>query len=299
MPNHYVIGDVHGCYDSMIELINKIESMDPGAQIIFVGDFIDRGPQVNKVLEWSLENISPNGRYRSVRGNHEELALEWYGKFLNWWDDLCINGYTDALMPESDFDFSIWLEAMQKLNPESLKPYMDFFESLPLSLEVKVNTVSGREQVYRIVHASYDFSPDISEGDQKSINLWKRRMDGNYVNDDIVVHGHMPTISSAYTNEIYGKSHPGMICYTKNDINVDGGHVYSDGFPQFPTYLCAIRLEDLQEIYAVGLEERFIEKSKNADVARRYMDEYIDSYFSQKNEYRSEMLKRVRGQENL
>ena len=48
---HYVIGDIHGCYQDMIALLNKIESQDQDAQIIFVGDFIDRGPDVDKVLE--------------------------------------------------------------------------------------------------------------------------------------------------------------------------------------------------------------------------------------------------------
>lgn len=47
---HYVIGDVHGCYDEMTALLAKIESMDPEAEIWFVGDFIDRGPKVWETL---------------------------------------------------------------------------------------------------------------------------------------------------------------------------------------------------------------------------------------------------------
>ena len=47
---HYVIGDIHGCYQDMMALLNKIESQDQDAQIIFVGDFIDRGPDVGLEL---------------------------------------------------------------------------------------------------------------------------------------------------------------------------------------------------------------------------------------------------------
>ena len=68
---HYVIGDIHGCYQDMIALLNKIESQDQDAQIIFVGDFIDRGPDVDKVLDWSLENITLDGKY-------EEITSRWY-----------------------------------------------------------------------------------------------------------------------------------------------------------------------------------------------------------------------------
>ena len=52
---HYVIGDVHGCYDEMIALLQKIEERDSEAIIYFVGDFIDRGPKVWEVLEWAME----------------------------------------------------------------------------------------------------------------------------------------------------------------------------------------------------------------------------------------------------
>ena len=72
---HYVIGDIHGCYQDMIALLNKIESQDQDAQIIFVGDFIDRGPDVDKVLDWCLENITLDGKYKAVRGNHEQICL--------------------------------------------------------------------------------------------------------------------------------------------------------------------------------------------------------------------------------
>lgn len=74
---HYVIGDIHGCYQDMIALLNKIESQDQDAQIIFVGNFIDRGPDVDKVLEWCLENIKLDGKYRAVRGNHEDYKQKY------------------------------------------------------------------------------------------------------------------------------------------------------------------------------------------------------------------------------
>ena len=84
---HYVIGDIHGCYQDMMALLNKIESQDQDAQIIFVGDFIDRGPDVDKVLDWCLENITLDGKYKAVRGNHEQMAIEWYKEFMDWYDD--------------------------------------------------------------------------------------------------------------------------------------------------------------------------------------------------------------------
>ena len=43
---HYVVGDVHGCFDDLMAMIETIEKRDEDARIIFVGDSINRGPKV-------------------------------------------------------------------------------------------------------------------------------------------------------------------------------------------------------------------------------------------------------------
>jgi serine/threonine protein phosphatase 1 len=65
-----VIGDVHGHYEGMMNLLNTVA---PGAQdqVYFLGDLIDRGPQSCQVLEFIK-----NSPYRSLLGNHEHLLLE-------------------------------------------------------------------------------------------------------------------------------------------------------------------------------------------------------------------------------
>ena len=40
-----IIGDVHGCFDTLIALIAKLPT---DAKIIFVGDLIDRGPKIGE-----------------------------------------------------------------------------------------------------------------------------------------------------------------------------------------------------------------------------------------------------------
>ena len=287
---HYVIGDVHGCYDEMIALINKIESEDEDAEFIFVGDFVDRGPQVDLVLDWCISNITENGKYRTVRGNHEQMILDWYKMWLNWWNKY--RGYSQVLMPESDYDFSKWMEALNKLTPDKMKPYMDFFSSMPFSIEMDITTLSGIKQKYMIVHASYSFD-ETEEERQNHINLWERNYDGNNVNDVIVVHGHTPTLSDEYINKQDNCNHPGMICYSKNDINLDGGCVFSERYMFYPNFLCAICLENLQEIYSCTLKERFHKKNKDEVTADIYFNRYTDEYASYESKYRTELLRKI------
>ncbi|WP_155885994.1 metallophosphoesterase [Lachnospira multipara] len=40
---HYVVGDIHGCFDEWITLKNNIEKIDEEACFILLGDIIDRG----------------------------------------------------------------------------------------------------------------------------------------------------------------------------------------------------------------------------------------------------------------
>lgn len=65
----WVIGDVHGEYDKLISLINKLPI---DAKICFVGDLIDRGKHSAKVLELIVNNEN----YFSVKGNHEQLMID-------------------------------------------------------------------------------------------------------------------------------------------------------------------------------------------------------------------------------
>jgi len=76
----YVIGDVHGCFDELIELLKLIEqdakTLDAGPKtIVFLGDLMDRGPKSNEVLEY-LSNFNPD--YADtiyLMGNHEEVFV--------------------------------------------------------------------------------------------------------------------------------------------------------------------------------------------------------------------------------
>ena len=71
-----VIGDLHGRADLLHALLDKITS----EQLVFVGDYIDRGDDSAGVLETLYElQSSTGGRIVCLRGNHEDMAL----KFLD------------------------------------------------------------------------------------------------------------------------------------------------------------------------------------------------------------------------
>jgi Calcineurin-like phosphoesterase len=85
-----IIGDVHGCAQSLRQLLEKLGYVeadgayvfDNGAlgsdsaarQVIFVGDVIDRGPQIRDALQIARAMVE-RGSARMILGNHEYNAL--------------------------------------------------------------------------------------------------------------------------------------------------------------------------------------------------------------------------------
>ena len=67
-----IIGDIHGCYGELMDLIDAAEigANDP---VIAVGDLIDRGPEPAEVLEF----FRSSPRARALMGNHERKNLRW------------------------------------------------------------------------------------------------------------------------------------------------------------------------------------------------------------------------------
>lgn len=69
-----IIGDVHGCYETLLRLIDKLPKNE---ELFFVGDLCDRGARSAEVLEFVIEN-----RYGCVLGNHDILMAKFAQKYL-------------------------------------------------------------------------------------------------------------------------------------------------------------------------------------------------------------------------
>jgi hypothetical protein len=78
----YLVGDVHGMYDDLINLLTKSGIIDSdlkwnagSAHLVFLGDLFDRGSDVTKVL-WFIHELEPQaqkegGKVHVALGNHE------------------------------------------------------------------------------------------------------------------------------------------------------------------------------------------------------------------------------------
>jgi serine/threonine protein phosphatase 1 len=74
----YAIGDIHGCLDKLRSLLLRCEMHADGRPLafVFVGDYIDRGPQSSAVIDCLIDLKAQLGEnVVTLMGNHEAMAL--------------------------------------------------------------------------------------------------------------------------------------------------------------------------------------------------------------------------------
>ena len=146
-----LIGDIHGHYDELVALLHHLEyrpddagiyAHAAGRQVIFLGDYIDRGPKIRETLRLVRQMVT-HGTALAIMGNHEFNALAFatpdpQGGYLRSHNAMHTHQHHATL---AAFDGSPALEA-------EWQSYLDWFYTLPLWLDFP--------QGLRAVHACWD-----------------------------------------------------------------------------------------------------------------------------------------------
>lgn len=198
----YAIGDIHGCLEVFDRLWTKIEAHmneNPEAlkTVVFLGDYIDRGPDSAGVIHRVIEMTSLLEKYDvkvvALKGNHEDMFQEYLDRRNN--GSFLYNGGTETLR-------SYWDPLTDSvIIPDSHKEFLK-------NLRVYYNV--GR---FLFVHAGID--PTLSPEEQREHSMiWNRawnNFDGEYQGGLFVVHGHTPVED---------------VVQKKNQLNIDTACVF-------------------------------------------------------------------------
>lgn len=222
---NYVVSDIHGYYKRFLELLEKINFSEKDTMYI-LGDIIDRGPEIAELVEFVVN--TPN--IKMILGNHEDMFLTYYD--TKSYDDKELWYYNGGAV--TDMAFS-------KLPKEKVKNYINYFEGLPIELEIEVNN-----QKYLLVHGNY-----VTDREKKYLSpfeyrfqvIWSRvskRDKGP--KDKIVIFGHTPT------HKYMGNEKPFTIWKNGNIIGIDCGMAKIARYGDKSRIGC-LCLDTMEEIY--------------------------------------------------
>ena len=223
MSKIYALSDIHGYLDILKETMKKVD-LSGDNKLIFLGDYIDRGPSSKETLEYifNLQKQYPE-QVIVLKGNHEEMFLEWLAdpndisylqtdydlhtiktflteKQLADIDKLCNNS-----KPTTVYDINrIVVQCVRKNNRELI----EWVKRLPVYYETK-------KQIF--VHAGVD---------EEAGEYWSYGTENNYYMSKFP-----PTVGAFYKNIIAGHTGTSFFANDKNfhDIYFDGkSHYYID-----------------------------------------------------------------------
>jgi serine/threonine protein phosphatase 1 len=95
----FVIGDIHGCVDELHTLLEYLitNGLNAKDNVIFLGDYIDRGPASKQVIEELLTFKNNFPKTVFLKGNHEDMFLDFLGFGGNLGDVYLANGGLNCL----------------------------------------------------------------------------------------------------------------------------------------------------------------------------------------------------------
>ncbi|RXK06973.1 metallophosphoesterase [Halarcobacter bivalviorum] len=222
MESIYIIGDVHGCYKTLLALIDKLPNKE-NSNICFVGDLVDKGKTSKNVVEFVKSN-----NYPCVLGNHEMYMIDTLPLIL---EDMTNLNYKWVIKDGGDRT----LKSYSDLN--LIKEHLEWLKTLPLYLEYKdLKTSDNRHLVVSHSHILESWKYKDCDKDSKEYKAFEKdclySRYKSFDNSDIFnVFGHTP-VQNPQINDF--KANIDLGCFYKSEYEV--GKLCALEFPSMKIY---------------------------------------------------------------
>lgn len=232
-PRRAFIGDVHGCFDELCDLLAAIgfsvdapRSSDRVDEIWFVGDLVNTGPKSDKVLAFVAALIDQS-RGGFVLGNHDDNLL----RALD--GDASPSPRTQTSLAQIDDGIAIGRTQARTLLQAA--PLEQYFEDNNLLLVHASPIDTSTDDAVQRHMALYGPTGDGLDAQGKPLRInWARR----YVGPPFVIFGHSPHREPArFANAIcldtacvYGESLTAFLPHEDRCISVPAHRAYANGF---------------------------------------------------------------------
>lgn len=192
----WAVGDIHGCLDLLKPLVEAIlaEAESAGAArkiVVFLGDYVDRGPASQGVLQYLAElSHTPGIEWRFLKGNHEEAMLNFLtdptagARWCEYGGDAALLSY-GLRPPNLRHRAEGWIRVSADLKHKLSAPERSFLEGLEFSVAVGD---------YFFAHAGARPGEPLERQTTRDL-MWIRNsfLDSDVGFEKVIVHGHTPT----------------------------------------------------------------------------------------------------------
>ena len=176
MERIFAIGDIHGCLDKLVPLLNMIKLNPDRDRLLFIGDYIDRGGHSREVVDYLVDVKLRLPETIFLLGNHEQMFLEYLDgrdtdAFIYNGGEKTLRSYLGSQPPGSPAGSQSWLPASHREFYRSLRPYYEWEEyifvhaglrnGVPLEKQDLFDLIWIREEFF---YSDYDFGKKIVFG---------------------------------------------------------------------------------------------------------------------------------------
>ncbi|PAY16686.1 diadenosine tetraphosphatase [Rhodopirellula sp. SM50] len=148
-----IIGDIHGHADELKRLLEHLGYRRHGAgyrrsdrRLVFVGDFVDRGPAIAEVIEIVRATVDAGDGF-AVMGNHEYNTIAFH---------TAVPGKRDCWFREhSQKNLKQHQATLEQLPPSEMADAIAWFKTLPVALEldgIRVVHAAWRDEKIRLLN---------------------------------------------------------------------------------------------------------------------------------------------------
>lgn len=227
MNRKVLIGDIHGCIQTFLELLRRLD-LRPSDQLILLGDYVDRGLYSKQVLDQVMAMRNAPYEVIALRGNHEQMLISNYHaeKDRGWFT-----------MADPELLESFQINALKSIDQQ----YIDWCRSLPYFYQDKELIA---------VHAGLSFqleNPLDDEHDLLWIRDWYHTINHDWLAGRTIVHGHTPRTKSEIEQQFQSLDQLPI-------LNIDSGAFLSEQKDHGLGYLCAFDFTNRQLIYQENIE---------------------------------------------
>ena len=195
----FAIGDIHGNVDALRDLLGKLEpQLAPDDEVVFLGDYIDRGPDSKACID---EVLAFRHRVKAavtcLLGNHEEWLLTTMNDYARHSWLIGMDALTTVRSYSAEAERTI-VSAMASKGPAFFMeraplPYDAFFDAMPEAHRVFLRSLRRVHVTADAICAHAGIDPDVPTVEDQAARTFTwgaPDFPDGYVGETPVVYGH-------------------------------------------------------------------------------------------------------------